>query len=1263
MEINNLISKQNDSLEEINKEIQAKEIKVNNTNIRILRKYFKHWRNITYWRIILNNLLLNQNNNSSKQEKILFSPTTVLDSKYFKSIFSPIKDDQNNHSNLSIVKSNNFDLNLTKSEISQNELLNNNNNITIEKKKSQENKIKSKKNKIIVNKKTFHNKIKNNNNSYNTSFKTPLSNNITLNNSSNYLVNDTFNNSYSTINSILTVENKKKKFENKFIFENETSYKFMKSNLDKLIYLDNNFNKFFNKNLIQINKYFCIWKSLLDNKVIVKKLKNYKNNSNKALLKKYFNKLNEISTKKNIINNLILNNINNNYLVTVQSHINNNTSTSIQIPSPSKSFCQSSIYFKPIVKNSFSKSKSSKIKTDNIINNKNYQNFIKKLLNIILCHSFIYSIKKIQIKAISNIYYIIIQNFINKIINKKKELFFYFIDKLKNFYSEINDTNQNLENKINKLMIMYEEKNKELELENLKKEEKKSEKLEIIEEEKSIDKDDDEFKINLIKFVEIINKLLNIQKKTIFNKITFYLKDKAKKFDLLYIIVLIIQQTLLNKYWKLFKLGLQFKNEENQNNNIKYNKDSLSLDNLKKNNNNNYNNNNLLKDNMNEINKNNYNNEELIYNNNFYYIKNNNSNSPFFNSNNNNNSDLYIDDLKNSNLINNNLKTNIKINNNNNISNSKKYKNNIFQGKKNLKIPITTNFKNVLISNNTPQSYLNNSEELNNNLSTNGKKNISQVSMNNNNSSYMMNNYLTYNPENDDNLNDYEFNDIETLSSPKYSTKNTFLQQSFNNNSKDTPKFNKIDSNKFNIINNSLNNNNSYYRKNNEQLLSSLSDNYMNNNTINYSNNNINYSNNINNNSNITSSIVNNSIPNNNSNIYYSQINDQENQNINYNNINSNRNSITQNSNSIPLSYNNNYQSINNDKINNRNNYYSNNNNIALTEELKNYNLDNTMTSGVSESYLSGVSLIETDNKKFIPIDYTSQSFFIDKEYLNLQESRNEKTNNQPMQLKGDFEKLLDNNNNMFIKNKSNTRIQITNASFPVEKLIQNELNKGNIRPDQENLREIIGENVVRKCDKDIYSNNDGNNKNSTSIRKNKDIDFNKKYSMSFPIKENNVLKWEFLNNIKGKRYSTDTNKFELIQKKNVHVKNNSNDFDSNTVMIPGRKNKYETFTLKYKLKELNTSQFYHTPNKINNYFININNNKNSRNIENKLNSSASATNFNYRKKGGVIKFNINNNFHKNNNSTINILNFNKDKGKNKHRKNNSLSINIKNEI
>ena len=73
--------------------------------------------------------------------------------------------------------------------------------------------------------------------------------------------------------------------------------------------------------------------------------------------------------------------------------------------------------------------------------------------------------------------------------------------------------NQNLENKINKLMIMYEEKNKELELENLKKEEKKNEKLEIIEEEKSIDKDDDEFKINLIKLVEIVNKILNIKKK------------------------------------------------------------------------------------------------------------------------------------------------------------------------------------------------------------------------------------------------------------------------------------------------------------------------------------------------------------------------------------------------------------------------------------------------------------------------------------------------------------------------------------------------------------------------------------------------------------------------------------------------------------------------------------------------------------------------------------------------------------------------------
>ena len=55
-------------------------------------------------------------------------------------------------------------------------------------------------------------------------------------------------------------------------------------------------------------------------------------------------------------------------------------------------------------------------------------------------------------------------------------------------------------------MIMYEEKNKELELENLKKEEKKNEKLEIIEEEKSIDKDDDEFKINLIKYIIEIKK-------------------------------------------------------------------------------------------------------------------------------------------------------------------------------------------------------------------------------------------------------------------------------------------------------------------------------------------------------------------------------------------------------------------------------------------------------------------------------------------------------------------------------------------------------------------------------------------------------------------------------------------------------------------------------------------------------------------------------------------------------------------------------------
>jgi hypothetical protein len=451
--------------------------------------------------------------------------------------------------------------------------------------------------------------------------------------------------------------------------------------------------------------------------------------------------------------------------------------------------------------------------------------------------------------------------------------------------------------------------------------------------------------------------------------------------------------------------------------------------------------------------------------------------------------------------------------------------------------------------------------------------------------------------------------------------------------------------------------------------------NLTNNNYINnYNSNNNNYSNNnINNNSNLTSSLINNSTPNNNnnsnSNIYYSQINDQDYRSIsyNYNANNSNRNSITQNSNSIPILDNNNYQSINDDKNNqkNYNNYLTeNNNNILTTEENKINNLDVTATSGASESYLSGVSLIETDNKKYIPINYTSQTFIMDKEVLNLQESRNEKINNQPMQLKGDFEKLLDNNfNNISIQNNiinnNNTRIQITNASFPVEKLIQSELNKGNISPNQKNLREIIGENVVRKCDKDIYSNNDGNNRNSSSIKRNKDIDFNKKYSMSFPIKENNVLKWEFLNNIKGKRYSTDTNKFELIQKKNVHIKNKSSDF--NDIIIPGKKRNYETFTVKYKLKEVNTSQFYHTPIKLNNFYSNDHNNfKYNFNTEKVLNSSASATNFNYRKKGGVIKFNINN--RKNNNNNISI-NLNKFKGKNMHRKTNSYSITNKSEI
>ena len=66
---------------------------------------------------------------------------------------------------------------------------------------------------------------------------------MTLNNSNNILINDTFNNSYLSINSILTVENKNKNVKiNLFIFENDINNNLINSNVDRLIKLDNNLN-------------------------------------------------------------------------------------------------------------------------------------------------------------------------------------------------------------------------------------------------------------------------------------------------------------------------------------------------------------------------------------------------------------------------------------------------------------------------------------------------------------------------------------------------------------------------------------------------------------------------------------------------------------------------------------------------------------------------------------------------------------------------------------------------------------------------------------------------------------------------------------------------------------------------------------------------------------------------------------------------------------------------------------------------------------
>ena len=254
-----------------------------------------------------------------------------------------------------------------------------------------------------------------------------------------------------------------------------------------------------------------------------------------------------------------------------------------------------------------------------------------------------------------------------------------------------------------------------------------------------------------------------------------------------------------------------------------------------------------------------------------------------------------------------------------------------------------------------------------------------------------------------------------------------------------------------------------------------------------------------------------------------------------------------------------------------------------------NYNEPISDTSSNNESLLNGMILVQ--NKKITrqPINYTSQSFFIDKnaedDYRKKNLNPNNKnninfTNQLPMTMKGDFISLIEQNPKILVQ--KNPRIQVTNATCDLKQIIDNdnkdELNDEEVNDEIDKLKNsfVIDKSkvlnkVIENCDKDLYS-------HQKPFYSKKD----QWYSVSIPLNDNEA-KWEFLNNIKGERDKNNLNKFELIQneadsnkkEEKPEDKYNTRSFKPTDV---GRRSKKNIKDNSYKLQEMNYSKFYRTP-------------------------------------------------------------------------------------
>ena len=244
-------------------------------------------------------------------------------------------------------------------------------------------------------------------------------------------------------------------------------------------------------------------------------------------------------------------------------------------------------------------------------------------------------------------------------------------------------------------------------------------------------------------------------------------------------------------------------------------------------------------------------------------------------------------------------------------------------------------------------------------------------------------------------------------------------------------------------------------------------------------------------------------------------------------------------------------------------------------------------TSSYCESALgNGVYLTQVKRVISQARNYTSQSFFIDKNIRNSLTNNYQvtthNTNQLPMTMKGDFLSLIEKNPK--ILRQKNPRIQVTNATCDLDQIMNNEttedeLNSEEVDYEMEKLNNnfVINKSrvlsrVIKNCDKDLYA-----AQRPFKVKK------DQWYSVSIPLNDNEA-KWEFLNNIKGERDKNNLNKFELIQNEEEPMNVERDNVEINPYSTKTYRNDRKKSANKdnsYRLREMNYSQFYRSPKKL----------------------------------------------------------------------------------